>query len=169
MIFIFESVVNCFKDKTGLRLYDDMLDPSQLDYFIFRKGTKPSLERMTCRQYIQDCADLFEISYDDEIAPGVIDYKKVNEYADKMKSGEKFPMPFINFNKNFYGPSQEGRHRMLAMAKAFGEDSVTNVLVVHSYMPSDEEIKEYVSKAYKGMEDWGFNYIKGLVTKYNED
>ena len=37
--------------------------------------------------------------------------KRAKEYADKMKSGDKFPLMYIDFDHK----SQEGRHRVRAL------------------------------------------------------
>lgn len=164
---IFESFVDTFKtNKTGVSFYDQILDPKDSEYMKFMKGVVGHIEKMTAHQYIQILADeVFGCSYD-KVRNG-LSQDKIDKYADMMKSGTKFNLPYINLH-SYFGPSQEGRHRMIAMAQAFGEDAEGSVLVVEPYEPVDEEIEDYAKRKYGKDVEFGISYINGCLDKYLE-
>lgn len=54
---------------------------------------------------------------------------KVEKYAENMKEGDVFPLPYLDYADNL----QEGRHRALAFEKAFGEYKEFPVMVITEY------------------------------------
>lgn len=162
---IFESFVDIFNtSKTGISFYDQLLNIKDSEYMKFNKGVVGHIERMTANQYIQTVADkVFDCSF--ERAKAGVSQSKVDKYAEMMKSGTKFNLPYINLHP-YFGESQEGRHRMLSMAKAFGEDTQGSVLVVEPYEPDDKEIEEYCKKKYGKDYKWGISYINQTLDNY---
>lgn len=165
MITITESkLVGCFLNKTQVSFYDDLLNTkhhkgeyySPQEYMKFEKGLDSHLEEMTCDEYINNCAEhIFNCSVL-KVLRG-INRDKINKYAESMKQGSEFPMPYLNYVDH----QQEGRHRMLAMKEAFGDDSITKVLIVTVADPSDEEIMDYATRKWGSkFADWGFDYCK---------
>jgi len=118
-----------FSTETTIPMYDSaMEDP---DYFYYEKGISVKLEYMTPMEYIRACA------------AGRIDYKTrklgisieremngtspslITKYASAMltkafKSGKKFPVPTIEYDKRGT-VHQEGRHRALAVQQLINE------------------------------------------------
>lgn len=101
-------------------IYDNMMDNP--DYFREKKGRIFRIAYMTPEEYLHKCYDMHSTlsqragrkmySYEDYIASMVIP-RLADEYAEKMKKGEKFPMPVIDYARN----EQEGRHRAVAAQK----------------------------------------------------
>lgn len=153
MIKVLESIGNradCFDtSNTGMSYYNGLLSDRVLEgdyvtmkeYYKFEKLVEGYIEYMTAQEYISRCARLvFHTSYDKAIMG--LSNSKIDRIAEDLKSGKKYHMPVLNLNER----SQEGRHRMLAMSKAFGEDARGAVLVVVKAKATDEEIAEYVKK-----------------------
>lgn len=159
----------CFLDRTNVSWYDGLItggrpaydgaDYSYSDYMKFEKGVTSEIIEMTAKEYF-DSIDKY--IYRNPYA-GVVP-RKVDAYAEDMKNGDKFPMPYLNYS-DVYGPGQEGRHRMLAMAKAFGNQTKAKVLVVTDADPSDDEIMEYAKKKVPEDPQWAFDYVKSKFRK----
>ena len=67
------------------------------DYKYFEKGMDGRLTTMTCDEYIQHCVDdIFKTSYEGVVR--WVDEAKVHEYANHMKQGETFPIPYVNYH-----------------------------------------------------------------------
>lgn len=158
-----ESFVDVFnQNKTGISFYDDVIDPKQKDYMKFEKGTVGRIEKMTAKQYFEVISkEVFGCTVSQ--ARKGLSSSKIDKYSKMMKDGVKFNIPYINLHP-YFGPSQEGRHRMAAMAKAFGEDAEGYVLVVEPYVPDDKEIREYASKS--SFPDWKVDYVNQMLDKY---
>lgn len=83
---------------TGVSYYNDLLE----------KG-RGYVAEMSPKEYILRCAfEIFSGTIESTIN-GVED-SNAKKYAAKMKSGEKFHMPYLNFRES----QQEGRHRAIA-------------------------------------------------------
>lgn len=151
MIRICESdtkKLNIFQDKTRVSDYDAMMDNTKLkgdatrhEYYKFEKGYDYYIDYMTAQEYMDMCS---EKAFNGRDAYKGVFTDKVNEYAESMKNGDKFPLPYINIADE----GQEGRHRMLAGAKAFGEDTEFPVMVIIESNPTESEIVDYCKKAY---------------------
>ena len=88
-----------FKSHTGIPYYDDIID----------KGLG-FIAEMSPLEYLRRCAyQIFQNGTIESTLSAIKD-SSVSKYASKMKSGEKFDMPYLNFKKG----EQEGRHRAVA-------------------------------------------------------
>lgn len=150
-----------FTNETGFSAYDDTMNTTKKvgnvtlqDYMKFEKGIESHIEKMTCRKYF-DILDRKVFSKDPMSG---VDKNKVWDYADAMLfNNEKFPLPFINLHP-YYGPGQEGRHRMLALENAYGQFATGNVLVL-TY-PDDvtkEDIVDYCKRR------WGDSHYESFI------
>ena len=93
--------------------FNDIMVPSEHQYFLLYKGAIGELKRIRPTQYFKMCAEARgEGTAADEYA-SVVD-ETINKYADLMKKGERFPIPVVDY----YHHTQEGRHRAAAAAKA---------------------------------------------------
>ena len=111
------------------------------DYKRFEKGLDSRIEYMTGDQYIEKCAnDIFHMSMEKTLSP--VDWDIVHKYANDMKNGDKFPIPYLDYHYK----QQEGRHRALAFKEAFGKDAVMPVLIISDSRPNLDEILEYCTK-----------------------
>ena len=163
MIRIYESdtkKLNIFQDKTRVSDYDAMMDNSKLkrdatqhEYYKFEKGYDYVIEYMTAQEYMDLCSDKV---FDGRNAYNGVDEETVDKYAESMRNGDKFPLPYINVSKY---SGQEGRHRMLAGAKAFGEDTEFPVMIIFNSKPTESEIVDYCKKAYGENWEWAFNWV----------
>lgn len=70
--------------------------------------------------------------------------KYVKEYAEAMRNGEKFPLPYLDYST----AQQEGRHRALA-AKAAGIEKIPVVIIDNESNPKAiiDEVAEATAKA----------------------
>lgn len=157
---------------THTSFYNDLMDDGPLngnsnysakDYYKFEKGVEGEIKYMTASGYLNQCGKYI---FEDDPYSGVSS-DKVNKYAESIKSGDKFPLPYLNLSST-YGPSQEGRHRMLAASKVYGEDEKFPVLVVTNSDPSDSEIMEYAKKKVPEDPQWAFDYVKSKFSKEEE-
>jgi len=172
VVKVFEELnkVNPFLNKTQVSNYDSLLDDRPLnndptakvstsEYYRFEKGIEGYIEYMTAEEYIWRCArEIFGTSVDSCLNGTSAD--KVNKYAELMKNGEKFPLPYLSY-EGYRG--QEGRHRMLAAAKAFGEDTKFPVLMAVDADPTDEEIRDYVKRRFPNDTKWGYSYVNSIL------
>lgn len=92
---------------TGMSYYDAMLKPGYFDKVV---GLKATIEAMTPDDYLARSAVAKGVT--EELDLQVVDTKLVDEYAEAMKRGDKFPMLLLE------DKSQEGKHRALAARKA---------------------------------------------------
>lgn len=158
-----------FEFSTHTSFYNSLMNDEPLngdsnystkDYYKFEKGVEGHIEYMTASEYLDQCSSYV---FGGDAYKGVIG-DKVLKYAEDIRSGDKFPLPYLNFS-SVYGPSQEGRHRMLASAKVYGEDEKFPVLVVTGSDPTDKEIMEYAKKKLPSDPQWAFNYVKSKFSK----
>ena len=100
---------------TGTSAYDDYINGE-------RNGGR--IAEMSPAEYLKRCA--YQVFEDATIEStlAAIDESNVKKYADMMKNGTKFDMPYLNFMSG----QQEGRHRAAAAMQA-GIDKIP-VLVV---------------------------------------
>ena len=107
-----ESFVDVFKeDKTGISFYDDFLDTKEQDYLKFNKAAAGKIAKMTCDEYFQMISERVFNKSVSQCKRG-LSSDNINEYAKMMKDGVRFNLPYINLHP-YFGPSQEGRHRMM--------------------------------------------------------
>lgn len=125
---------------TGTSAYDDYINGE-------RNGGR--IAEMSPAEYLQRCA--YQVFEDATIEStlAAIDESNVKKYADMMKNGTKFDMPYLNFMSG----QQEGRHRAAAAMQA-GIDKIP-VLVV------GERFAKYDGG--KGSGNWGHEGRKGKL------
>lgn len=119
---------------THMPSYDDMM--KKPDYFREAKKKKFKIVQMSPEEYLDKVADGFSVygGYDRAAALNVTQ-KLVDEYAEKMEKGEKFPMVVLDHTsaRGFDGKkekafTQEGRHRAFA-AKKIGVKKIPVMVV----------------------------------------
>lgn len=118
------STLNPFDMKdTGMPLYNDMI--KNPEYFEKRKNKKFEIVRMTPDEYINRVVHGNKGRFSREDIIRSREGERTEEYAEKMKAGEKFPLPMLDYASTygFSGEkmerfSQEGLHRALAAKKA---------------------------------------------------
>lgn len=124
------------------------------DYYTYEKGKAGIIKYMTADEYIDNCIHkIFHSTYDRTIT-NAVDMEKVSEYADKMRRGVLFPMPYLDYTTN----QQEGRHRALAYKQAFGSDAEFPVLEIYPTDVTDDEIYNYCTRKWGNGDMW-FEYV----------
>lgn len=90
-------------DKTSNSFGDEYLE-----------NGKGRIVEMSPREYLERCA--YEIFHNGtmESTMGAVDEKTTDKYAEQMKNGVKFDLPYLNYKEM----GQEGRHRAVAAYKA---------------------------------------------------
>lgn len=166
--------VDCFQNSTGSSFYDGIMDNSPLngksryttaEYYRFEKGIEGKIVYMTCDEYIQHCVDDIFHSSTESVLRG-IDWDNVKKYAQMMKDGTKFKLPYLCISEE-YGQGQEGRHRFLAVKEAFGKDAEAACLVCKDSKPTEDEIKDYAKKKYPEHPEWIIDSLMNAF--YGED
>ena len=136
-----------FGDTTGMPMYDEILKNWKWGKEYWKKPHKNkdiSLRHMTPDEYMEASFKTRE-SYKRiqskssdplikklQMKEGLsneykrIDQKRVDKFADKMKSGIKYDIPVIDLSK--FGKGQEGSHRVMA-AKKLGEKTIPVIWV----------------------------------------
>lgn len=121
-----------FKKTTGIDAYDvlipgtkeaeEILDNGQkrIDYYREAKGMEGRMEMMTPDEYINRAASGMKTTSEKlRSSRGVSKSsvgKRVTEYSEKMKAGEEFGLPHLDYSSGEFG--QEGLHRALAAEQA---------------------------------------------------
>lgn len=114
---------------THMSFYDNFLNEKDLTYMQKAKNLTGDIIMMTPEEYFEGAVKTFKNKYsvDDLISQRSDNY--LTRYVADMKKGDVFPLCFLDFANM----SQEGLHRMLAAASAFGWDVEYPVLVVTPY------------------------------------
>ena len=128
------------------------------DYQKFDKGRDSKIVYMDADHYIDYCAkNIFHSSRDYVMEP--VEEDKVHKYANAMKEGNTFPVPYLDFIYE----QQEGRHRALAYAEAFGDTAGFPVLIIYKAEPTLEEIDNYVKQRFSNYHD---SYFKSYAESF---
>jgi hypothetical protein len=101
-----ESYEGFRTDTTGFSYYDDMLEKPE--YFRHSEGLNVEIIEMTPMKYMQEIAKFQKVTIEHQLAQADTRTSKI--YAEDMKRGSKFPLPFLNYADK----GQEGRHRVFA-------------------------------------------------------
>ena len=152
-----DYVFDYSKNPSGIQTYFEQVGKvSGHDYMKFEKGKDGQVVHMTPDQYIQSCvSDIFKSTYEATVSHAVEDYR-VHEYADAMKRGDVFPIPYLDYTTS----NQEGRHRALAFKEAFGADEEMPVLVIKPTQTSLDEINQYCKQKYGSL---AFEFMLGIA------
>lgn len=139
-------VFNTDVNESSIQTYFEQVGKvSGKDYMKYEKGKDGNVVYMTGDDYINRCInDIFQSSYESVVTRAVKPYK-VHEYAEKMKQGEQFPIPYLDY----VGKGQEGRHRALAYKEAFGADAKLPVLVIKPTETTLDDLYSYCKQKYE--------------------
>lgn len=127
---IFESFVPFTTSTTGMATYDDMM--KNPDYHRDYKKWAFTIDHMSPDEYIRRAFEAFREHGHMQPHQDLSDLRRsrsgklIAKYAEKMKQGEKFPMPTLDYRGQvpFGGGakekafSQEGLHRAYAAKEA---------------------------------------------------
>lgn len=110
------------------------------DYQKYENGLDGIVISMTANKYLSKCCEIMHVSWEEEVIHSV-GQDKVERYANDMLNGSSFPLPYIDcVNKE-----QEGRHRALAFAQAFGKNRSFPILIIEKApTPTIAELQNYI-------------------------
>lgn len=145
---------NNFFDLDSIYKYLEFEKPL---YSIVAKGRTAELKYMSPKQYVYTIARHFGgLSYDDVVSSGAVRPESIKKYAEDMKRGDKFPVPYYTDSKGL----QEGRHRALA-AMSLGCESIP---VIEFRNLTNEEFAKFVEKfkdfSFDGLGSYFRNYLQ---------
>lgn len=156
--------------STDMPTYDEMIkDP---DYYRNKKDINPQQKTMTPDEYIEAVSKSKGIPVSELKANR--ENETVNDYAQKMKSGEAFPTLTLDYTRGKQ-VSQEGLHRAFA-AKENGYKKVPVLVVNKQNLVSDFKIGEVdddghkvsaLSKIGKALEEKIDNDFEANVREYD--
>ena len=109
-------------------------------YYALNKSEIHELKSINPETYLKTVAENFKMHYHEMF--NYINQELVDKYANDMKNGDKFPLPYYTLNDK----QQEGRHRALALKKL----NCNNMPVVVVIKLSDKEKDQFANK-YKNM------------------
>ena len=144
--------------KTGVSFYNQFFtDP---DYMEEYKNLKHSIVQMTPKEYFEECAKIFNSTYQNQVSQTEADKQNIEHLKDVLLKWKKtFPITFLNYADN----SQEGRHRMFVVGELLGWDNKFPVMLVdHADEEKDIKQKETSKKAL--IEDIIYNIEKAIDT-----
>lgn len=146
--------------KTGTPFLDQMIEnPS---YYFFNKQIEARIEIMSPQEYLDKCG-IMQNNKDDIENSSVISQENLKKYADKIKSGEIFPLPYLDYSSK----GQEGRHRAIVL-KRLGVQEMP-VLIINKV--SDTIISTYskfIKNNYNTFEEANKFILKNLKFKLDE-
>lgn len=142
---------------TGTSLYDNFLNPKDLEYYQTHKNLTGDIVYMSPSAYFEACAEMFRNhGYKDSTVKSLIksrtqgkEAEKIERYMKMMKDGVKFHLPYI-FAQSGH---QEGLHRMYCAGELYGWDTEFPVLVVEPYDQGAWDTKEAI-KAIDNISYW---------------
>ena len=122
-------------ETTGTSYGDDYL-----------KSGKCRIVEMSPKEYLERCAyEIFDNGTMESTLNGAVD-EDAKKYADMMKNGTKFDLPWLNYN----GGGQEGRHRALA-AYMNGLNKMPVLIIGNP--PSKEGLRENYKSRVKELDE----------------
>lgn len=100
--------------------------------------TTSSIQMLTPREYFNECAKIFDDTFEKQYRQIKEDSDIINELKDViLKEKKQFPITVLNYAEN----QQEGRHRMFTLGELFGWDKKYPVLVIRE-TPEGKEYKK---------------------------
>ena len=115
---------------------------SAYEYKKFEKGLNSRIKYMTAKEYINRCAkDIFGLSYEKTVDP--VDWDAVHKYAECMKHGDVFPMPFLeDERKKKWGNHWDSFFPYMAQGFGFNQGEIYEYLGLPEPVDPDFEIDD---------------------------
>lgn len=90
--------------------------------------TTSSIKMLTPREYFDECAKIFNNTFEDQYQQIKNDSDIIDELKNViLKERKQFPITVLNYAEN----KQEGRHRMFTLGELFGWDKKYPVLIIN--------------------------------------
>jgi hypothetical protein len=135
-------------------------------YFIVAKKKIIRLKMMSPDEYFEIISKNFGITVEECIT--YVEQWKVDMFADNMKKGDKFPIPYYGKDTS----EQEGRHRVLAAKKLgckelpvieleyLSTEWVTNFIEANKYKTKEELNEYFISLGFQGVTELGMRDLE---------
>ncbi len=141
--------------KIGMSHYDEWLNSQSARD---RDNVKIEIKELSPKEYLEACAEIFGNSFESQKKQVQGDREIIEELQDLIKKSISLNATFLDYVST--PPTQEGRHRMYALAELYGWNKKYPVIV---FIPADPErakrdqLEKQQEKLYK--------YIDKAVTK----
>lgn len=163
--------------KIGMSHYDEWLNSQSARD---RDNVKIEIKELSPKEYLNACAEIFGNSFESQKKQIQYDKQIIRELQDLIKKGVSLNAIFLDYVSN--PPTQEGRHRMYALAELYGWDKKYPVII---FTPADpervkrdqlekqqEKLYKYIDKAVTNSLDYTYrNYdeLKDQISYYLEN
>lgn len=124
-----------FLDKTTISDYDALINGDELPNKY--NNYNAEIIYMSPEEYMRKVADIQGTTYEGQSR--YVNSDKVKKYAKAMMSGDKFPIPYLNYIDR----NQEGRHRVLASQMLTDKNIPVLVITQHGDNDSESFNKSY--------------------------
>ena len=157
---LFENYKNCeYFDMNSIYKHVEFDKPL---YSMIAKRKTAKMHYMSSKQYLYTIAAKFGLSYDDVVHSGAVSPERYKGYAENMKAGDKFPVPYYSRDSDM----QEGRHRALAAIELGCEKIPVIEFIKISNSEFQNIIKKFKDKSFEELDEIfkriGFNGITML-------
>ena len=163
--------------KIGMGHYDEWLNSQSARD---RDNVKVEIKELSPKEYLEACAEIFGNNFESQKKQVQYDREIIKELQDLIKRGVSLNAIFLDYISN--PPTQEGRHRMYALAELYGWDKKYPVII---FTPADperakknqlekqqEKLYKYIDKAVTNAFDYTYrNYeeLKDQISYYLEN
>lgn len=163
--------------KIGMSHYDEWLNSQSARD---RDNVRIEIKELSPKEYLKACAEIFGNIFDSQKKQVQQDKEIIEELQDLIKKGVSLNATFLDYVSN--PPTQEGRHRMYALAELYGWDKKYPVII---FTPADpekakkdqlerqrEKLYKYIDKAVTSALDYTYrNYdeLKDQISYYLEN
>ncbi len=163
--------------KIGMSHYDEWLNSQPARD---RDNVKIEIKELSPKEYLEACAEIFGNSFESQKKQIQYDKEIIKELQDLIKKSVSLNVTFLDYVSN--PPTQEGRHRMYALAELYGWDKKYPVII---FTPADperakrdqlekqqEKLYKYIDKAVTNALDYTYrNYdeLKDQINYYLEN
>ena len=163
--------------KIGMSHYDEWLNSQPARD---RDNVKIEVKELSPKEYLEACAEIFGNSFESQKKQIQYDREIIKELQDLIEKGVSLNATFLDYVSD--PPTQEGRHRMYALAELYGWDKKYPVII---FTPADpekakrdqlekqqEKLYKYIDKAVTNALDYTYrNYeeLKDQISYYLEN
>lgn len=163
--------------KIGMSHYDEWLNSQSARD---RDNVKVEIKELSPKEYLEACSEIFGNNFESQKKQIQYDKEIIKELQDLIKKGVSLNATFLDYVSN--PPTQEGRHRMYALAELYGWDKKYPVII---FTPADperakrdqlekqqEKLYKYIDKAVTNSRDYTYrNYdeLKDQISYYLEN
>lgn len=152
--------------KIGMSHYDEWLNSQSTRD---RDNVKIEIKELSPKDYLEACAEIFGNSFESQKKQIQYDREIIKELQDLIEKGVSLNATFLDYVSN--PPTQEGRHRMYALAELYGWDKKYPVII---FTPADPErakrdqLEKQQEKLYKYIDKAVTNALDYTYRNYEE-